>query len=95
MGNGEAKWKLRKGVEDGTVTVERVGETFAVTVYGTESEAQDFEVSGKTYGLGPMLKSEFAATWDADRKVWRTHIAGTARPDGAYNLMLDLIGELD
>lgn len=95
MGYGDARGQLRKGVKAGTVEVERVGEPFAVTSCGVESEAQDFEVSGMTYGLGPMLKHEFAATWDADRKVWRTHIGATDRPDGVYNLMLDLIGELD
>ena len=100
-GTGNCKSYISKAIASERIRVERVGEPWEVKCGYTQSGVetiQDFELSGSTYDVKDYLKSEFACTWDKERKVWRTHLARLSNDSnrcGVYNLMLDLMGELD
>ena len=100
-GTGNCKSYIRKAIASERIKVERVGEPWEVECGYTQSgfeTVQDFELSGSTYEVKDYLKSEFACTWDKEHKVWRTNLANLdsdSKRCGAYNAMLDLMGELD
>lgn len=100
-GTGNCRSYIRQAIKQESIKVERVGEPWEVKCGYTKSgfeTVQDFELSGSTYEVKDYLKSEFACTWDKERKVWRTHLARLSNDSnrcGVYNLMLDLMGELE
>ena len=100
-GTGNCKSYIRKSIKSESIKVERVGEPWEVKCGYTQSgveTVQDFELSGSTYEVKDYLKSELACTWDKERKVWRTNLGNLGSDSnrcGVYNMVLDLMGELD
>lgn len=101
IGTGNCKSYIRKAIASDRIRVERVGEPWEVRCGYTQSgleTVQDFELSGSTYDIKDFLKSELACTWDGEDKVWRTHLSrldSDSKRCSVYNMVLDLMGELD
>lgn len=100
-GTGNCRNYIRESIKSESIKVERVGEPWEAECGWSQSgfeTVQDFELSGSTYEVKDYLKSEFACTWDKERKVWRTNLSRLSNDSNRcaiYNLMLDLMGELD